>query len=300
MVAGERAEAYEKSEQLAKLSAGTLSRPAMALTVGFLERLLLSDFPACDAEPWDRTGLLVGDPARLVKRVAVALDPTVDAIDAAADAKAEVLLTHHPAFLDPPTSFSPAPSVALSSGAGVWRAIECGVALMNFHTALDVSPRAQRVLPGLLGLDFKGVVEPVGNGREKGYGQLCTFGDEAPLTLGQLAARCTAVFGRAPRVWGDFSRVMERVVTCTGSIGGVGRRALAEQADCVVCGEVKYHEALDLSLAGLCIVELGHDTSELPLTTVLASAVRAVGVAEDDVVVIGQGDRWACPEAVRV
>lgn len=289
-----------KEDGLARLSSGTLSRPSVTLTVGSLERLLLAEFPAADAEAWDRTGLLVGDPSQLIKRVAVALDPTVDAIEAAADMGATVLLTHHPAYLDAPTSFAPASSVAANPGAGVWKAIERGVALMNFHTTLDVSPRVQRVLPGLLGLTFKRVVEPIGTSDEKGYGQLCDFGDEDPLTLEQLAARCTAVFGRAPRVWGDFSRAMEKVVTCTGSMGAVGRRALADQADCVVCGEARYHEALDLSLAGLCVIELGHDASELPLTTVLASAVQSLGVPEDAVTILNMGDRWSYPESVRV
>lgn len=90
-------------------------------------------------------------PAAPVRAVAVALDPTVSAIDAAADAGANVLVTHHPAYLTPPTSFQPASSPALNSGAVVYRAIQRGVALMNFHTALDVSARAQRMLPGMLG-----------------------------------------------------------------------------------------------------------------------------------------------------
>lgn len=87
----------------------------------------------------DRTGLLVGDPAAPVRAVAVALDLTWSFIDAAADAGANVLVTHHPAYLTPPTSFQPASSPALNSGAVVYRAIQRGVALMNFHTALDVS-----------------------------------------------------------------------------------------------------------------------------------------------------------------
>ncbi len=49
--------------------------------------------------------MTVGDPARLVTGVAVALDPTVEAIENAANAGANVLVTHHPAFLQPPYSF---------------------------------------------------------------------------------------------------------------------------------------------------------------------------------------------------
>ena len=285
---------------LATRSSGTLSKPMPSLTVGALERALLAEFPAADAETWDRTGLTVGDPARLVTGVAVALDPTVEAIEAAAEAGANVLVTHHPAFLAPPDSFAPATSPAVSAGAGVWKAVERGVALMAFHTALDVSARAQRVLPGMLGLSFERVLEPLPGAPDKGYGQLCAVVDDGGLSLGQLAARCTSVFARPPRVWGDFDRALDRVVTCTGSAGGLGRACLGARADCLVCGEVKYHDALDLSQAGLAVVDLGHDTSELPLAGVLASAVEAVGVPGERVSVIAQQDNWSHPETVRI
>lgn len=71
-------------------------------------------------------------------------------------------------------------------------------------------------------------------------------------------------------------------------------------ADCLVCGEVKYHEALDLAGAGLAVVELGHDVSELPLVAVLADALARVGVAQDAIAVIDQSGNWTVPEALRV
>lgn len=288
------------SEELVYVKPGTLSKTSVTLTIGSLERLLLADFLRSDAEDWDRMGLLVGDPSQLVSKVAVALDPTLGAIEAAQEMGANVLVTHHPAFLHGPDSFSPASSVAVNPGAGVWKAIESGVALMNFHTALDVSPRAQRVLPKMLGLTFRRVLCPLPNSVEKGYGQVCDFGNEPTLTLEQFAARCTAVFGRAPRVWGDFSRDLETVVTCTGSLGDVGRAALKAQADCVVCGEARYHEALDLAQAGLCVIELGHDSSEQPLTHVLSSAINAAGVPLEDIAILDASDTWAYPENVRL
>lgn len=292
-------EGSDGRESMVKLVPGTLRKPAAPLTVGALNRQLLADFPAADAEPWDRTGMAVGDPSRLVRKVAFALDPTVEAISSAADGGANVLVTHHPLYLSAPDSFAPASSAAANPGAGVWCSIERGVAVLSFHTALDVSPRAQQVLPGLLGLAFQRVLQPLADTVEKGYGQLCAFEGEE-LSLAQLAARCTSVFGRAPRVWGDMPRRLERVVTCTGSLADTGRAALRAQADCVVCGEAKYHEALELSQAGLDIIELGHDVSELPLVPVLVAAVAALGVPEEAMFVVNQSDNWSYPESVRV
>ena len=286
-------------DTLAKIAKGSLSKPSVTMTVGALEAALIAEFPLTDGEAWDRSGLSVGDPARLVEGVAVALDPTVDAIEAAADAGAHVLVTHHPLYLQPPATFAPASSVAANEGAGVWAAISRGVAVMSFHTCLDVSTKAQRVLPGMLGLRFERVCVPLPDTAGKGYGQVCSF-EGSPLTLGQLAARCTSVFGRAPRVWGDISRTLERVVTCTGSLGEVGQVARAQQADCVICGEVKYHDALALSQAGLDIIEIGHDSSELPLATVLAATVESLGFSDGQVLIIDQRNNWTYPETVRV
>ncbi len=286
---------------LAQRASGVLSKQGFAMTTGALDYALLDMFPAHDAEGWDRTGMTVGDPARLVKGVAIALDPTVKAVEEAARRGANVLVTHHPAFLDPPSSFLPATSAGVEPGALVWQAIEEGVSLLSYHTALDVSERAQRVLPEMLGLEFESVAMRAAEVPNKGYGQICHVrADGDPFTLGQLAARCTSVFARAPRVWGDFDRMLDRIVTCTGSMGELGRLCVRARVDCVVCGEVKYHEALALSQAGLAIIELGHDTSELPLVPVLASAVEEAGVPKEMVTVIDQGENWAYPESLRV
>ena len=120
------------------------------------------------------------------------------------------------------------------------------------------------------------------------------------MTLGPLAARCTSVFGRAPRVWGSFDRAVASIVTCTGSAGPTGRAALAAGADVLIAGEVKYHDALDLSQAGMAVIDLGHDTSELPFCGVLAASVRDAGVPDELVAVVSQRNRWSYPEAVRV
>ena len=55
-----------------------------------------------------------------------------------------------------------------------------------------------------------------------------------------------------------------------------------------------------MSQAGLCVVELGHDVSELPFCRVLARAAVEAGVPGELVMIVRQDERWAYPEAVRV
>ena len=288
-------------KDLAKVAGGTIAKPSESLTVGQLERALLARFPRADAEEWDRMGLLAGDPAVPVTGVMTALDPTRPAIDAACAAGANVLLTHHPAFLDPPEAFSPSREVAPASGTVVYDAIAKGVALMNFHTALDVSAEAVRLLPGMLSLDFQRVLVPIGDDPAKGYGQLCKVrATDAPFKLSHLSARCTSVFGRAPRVWGDPDLVVENVVIANGSAGNVIEECVNAHVDCLICGEARYHASLDAWQGGLSIIEVGHDTSELPLAAVLARAAVDAGIDPAQVTVFDQGHNWASPESTRV
>ncbi len=118
------------------------------LRVSDIERAIAVRFPVERAEEWDRCGLLAGDPDAPVTGVVLALDPTRGAISAAADRGANVLVTHHPAFLTPPQSLTP----GRGSAGVVFAALSAGVALVNAHTNLDRDVEAQTLLPAALGL----------------------------------------------------------------------------------------------------------------------------------------------------
>lgn len=266
-------------------------------TIGRLVEALEAVFPPENAEPWDRTGLLVGDASAPLRRVATALDPTPDAIARAEACGANVLVTHHPVFLDPPPFIGPRASGVSASGAAVYEAVCRGVALANFHTAFDVSMLAQAVLPGLLSLTRIGVLDPLAHDERLGYGQVCVTNES--MTLEDLALRCAEVFGRAPRVWGDFRAPVSTAATWTGSAGPAPELCLAQGIDVLVCGEVKYHAALDAAGGGLAIVELGHDVSELPFAAVLAQACVEAGVPCSSVTCLEQQDNWNHPESRR-
>lgn len=270
--------------------------------VGELEQKLLKKYPAADAIPGDKTGLLVGDPVARIERVAVALDPTVSAIRAAKLAGANVLLTHHPSYREGVVDFKPSNCVGQTSGSIVFDAIKANIALMNFHTALDVSADAQRVLPSLLHLaPLKGtrkvngvkvknkVLQPIPGSKDKGFGQVCEIKE---TSLSELGSRCTAVFGRSPRVWGDLRKKCKRVVTATGSAGSLISLCLKTGVDVLIAGEVKYHDALTARESGLCIIDLGHDVSELPLAAVLANSCKKIGLESSRIVILDQGHNW--------
>ena len=288
----------DDGQQIQVSNAGSLAG-FVPMMVGDLEQALLKRFPREDACDWDRMGLLVGDPGALITGVAVALDPTVDAMYEAAAAGANVLLTHHPVYLDPPANVLRYTAKGHdASGSIVYAAVSQGINCINFHTALDFSVEGLAVLPKMLRLKAVEPFEPLESDPFKGFGMLCEA-DEENLALDALASRCLAVFGRMPRVWGNPNAQIGSVVTAGGSAGDLLDGCVDRGIDCLICGEVKYHDALDACGSGLCIIELGHDVSELPFTGVLVQAALDAGVKEEDITVLNQNNNWHTPESIR-
>ena len=125
------------------------------VTVGRIELAIASAFPPEWAEEWDRVGLLAGDPEREVTGVALALDPTRGAIAECVRRGANVLVTHHPAFLTPPATIRP----GRGAGGVVYSAMDAGVALVNAHTNLDRAPGAGALIASALGLEVTKPIE---------------------------------------------------------------------------------------------------------------------------------------------
>lgn len=260
------------------------------MKVGEIEQAMLEILPAQAAEAWDRTGMLVGDPQDTVRGVAVALDPTLDAIAYAVEHDANVLVTHHPLFLDAPTSVLPASPGADAVGSRIWQAVKAGVSVVSFHTALDANPRAARVLAEPLRLHHAcGLLEELPGLPGFGYGRLFA-GDSR--TLGDFAHTCEQAFGRRARVWGDENAALRSICLWTGSAGESPLSCLEKDVDLLVCGEVKYHMALDACERGLSIIELGHDVSEQPHCRILVESLQQAGVPADKISLMELPVRW--------
>ena len=97
--------------------------------VGLVHKLYAPEL----AEDWDNVGLQVGDPGAPLKRVMVSLDPGLSAVQAAHDASAQALVTHHPLLFHPIKRLTPEGAV----GQVLWAAMRDGVAIISAHTNLD-------------------------------------------------------------------------------------------------------------------------------------------------------------------
>lgn len=248
-----------------------------------IEAELFSIFPREDAEPWDNVGLSVGDPKAEVEGIACALDARPKSIRAARQAGCNVLVTHHPAWLEAPSPITPDALSSSLSAATAFEAVRQGVSLIAMHTNLDRSPLALAMVSQLTG--FSALGRPMS---DEGFGVML---DSGGLTVDEVAERMGDAFGAIPTVWGPGEMAAGVVGFSSGSLGDMGRAAMAAGCSTVASGECSYHHLLEILEAGGAAILLGHDVSEIPYAGLLC---RELGqrVAGIPITTLEQHVRW--------
>ncbi|MDR2301495.1 MAG: Nif3-like dinuclear metal center hexameric protein [Deltaproteobacteria bacterium] len=93
------------------------------------------------AESWDNSGLQVGDPEARVKRVALALDASLDTIQKAINEKAQLLITHHPLIFKPVKRLLSSDPLTKPA----FLALANNLAILSAHTNWDMVDVAKRL-----------------------------------------------------------------------------------------------------------------------------------------------------------
>jgi len=128
--------------------------PKVAVVLGELLRLAPREL----AEPWDNVGLLCGDSGQEAAGALVCLDPTPEALQEAARLGANLVISHHPLFIQPQRAFT---ADGLDTAAAVW-AVAAGLSVICLHTNLDLAPGGLGCeVAGRLGLTGLSPVVPV-------------------------------------------------------------------------------------------------------------------------------------------
>ena len=111
---------------------GSATSPSRVL-LGDLVDLLHTWYPPGTADSWDAVGLVAGDPSAPVRRVMLAVDPTVEVAREAVAWGADLLVTHHPLFLTPVSSVA----ATTPKGRTLHTLTAGGCALLTAHTNAD-------------------------------------------------------------------------------------------------------------------------------------------------------------------
>jgi dinuclear metal center YbgI/SA1388 family protein len=205
--------------------------------------LLNSIAPFELAEKWDNVGLLVGDTDQEIKKAIISLDPGLGVISKAEEIDCDLIITHHPLFIEPLKNLNLKNAAALKAS----MLLKAGISLVAMHTNLDIADGGVAdVLAQALGLSC---IESKG---------LFRTGTIKPTPLPDWVK--TLPFNN-PRIT-DTGRMARLIAACPGSGMSVWREVIEAGCDTIVTGDVKYHAALEAFETGLNVVDLGHYGTE--------------------------------------
>ncbi len=218
--------------------------PTLAVAVAALEDL----YPPATAEGWDAVGLVAGDPAAPVRKVAFAVDPVAAVVEEALGWGADLLVTHHPLFLKPVHGVA----ATTFKGAMVHRLLTGGCGLYVAHTNADAAPRGVAdALADLVGItDRRPLVARDGDAPEDAARGIGRVGRLArPTSLRAFAERVAEVLppvAQGVRVAGDLDATVSTVAVVGGSGDSLFDAVRAAAADVYVTADLRHHPASEL------------------------------------------------------
>lgn len=240
-------------------------------SLGDVLAVLEGAYPLEWAEDWDRPGLVVGDRTAGVRRVRLAVDPTLAVAREAVADGADLLVTHHPLLLRG-ASFLPSDT---GKGAVVAELVRAGTALWCGHTNVDRSSRGT-VGAWTRALGLREVRALAAGGEEEAaHGSrllgLGAVGSIEPTTVGQLAARIAGIVretAQGIRWTGDADREVRTVALCPGAGDSFLDIATGSGADVYITSDLRHHPALEHiegaadPLAVPALIDVAHSASE--------------------------------------
>jgi dinuclear metal center YbgI/SA1388 family protein len=232
-------------------------------------------YPPSSAQSWDRVGLVTGDPDQPVRRIHLAVDPTLAVVEEARAHGADLLVTHHPLLL------RGVHSVATTSakGATVTGLVVGDVALYVAHTNADVA--AEGVCEALAEACGLGHTDPLTWSEEQPMGRVGDLPEPLPLRrfVEDLAVHLPATTGGV-RVAGPPDALVRRVAVLGGAGDDLFDAVRSSGADVYVTADLRHHPALEAreeARGGTpYLVDAGHWASE---QVWLARADRALRAA---------------------
>lgn len=215
-------------------------------------------YPREAALDFDNVGLLAGRTEKEVKRVYIALDATDAVIDRAVEARADMLITHHPLIFSPLKKVTDEDFVSRR----VVKLIQNDISYYAMHTNYDVLGMAE-LAEKILGIRNTEVLDITmeKDGKPEGIGRIGEL--EKPMTLEEYCVYVKHKLNLGSlKVFGDMQAEVSRLAISPGSGKTAIAAAIAKGADVLVTGDIGHHDGLDAVEQGLSVIDAGHYGTE--------------------------------------
>ena len=246
----------------------------MMITVAEVYEAINNFAPFNTQLDFDNSGLLIGSKEKVVTKVAIALDATIDTVNAAADNGCQLLITHHPII------FSSMKSI--DSDSVVYAAISRGLSVISAHTNLDAAVGGiNDNLAKIIGLKNVASLE------NSGDVPMARIGKISAVSAKSFAAHLKNSIGCKGIKFVANDGPITKAAVCGGAGGDFIIAAKNAGADALVTGECKHHERLLAAQIGLGLFECGHFATEENAKSIIKSLVEKIGL---DYIVIDEKD----------
>lgn len=229
------------------------------MKVNEIIKIIENTCPQRLAYSWDNVGLLCGDDEKEIKKVFVTLDTNIATVREAISKGADMIVSHHPVLLGGIKRID----YTTPTGQMIKLLIENNIPLFAAHTNMDTaSGGINDKLAQMFGLFNIEILEQHTNDENAGLGRIGTL--KEPVTLEAFAQKCKSIL-KTPfvRASGDMNTQIKRVAVASGSCSEIIPLAAKKGADVIVTGDMKYHNTIDMTQIGVCVIDAGHYPTEI-------------------------------------
>ena len=208
------------------------------------------------AYSWDNVGLLCGDENKDVKKVFVTLDTNINTVKEAISKNADMIVSHHPILLGGIKRIDYSTSV----GQMLKLLIENNIPLFAAHTNMDTAKGGiNDKLAEMFELTDVKILDQHTDDSSAGLGRYGKL--EKTIKFGDFAEHCKKILGT------PFLRV-------SGSCSEIIPIAFEKGADVIITGDMKYHNMIDMTELGICVIDAGHYPTEICVMNIFEDILK--------------------------
>ncbi len=208
-------------------------------------------------EAWDNSGLILGDLKSNFQHIYLSLEVTQEVLESAK--KDSVLITHHPLIFSPlkVLNFAQYPAKLLQI------AIKKNIQLIAMHTNFDKTHFGSYITSTILGIK---------NYSQQGFAILFCWEDSFESLCDFIKEKFHL---NTLKITKSHTKTPQRVALITGS-GASFIRNIPE-IDCLITGDIKYHDAMEAFALNINLIDCGHYELECYFGKILAPILTNAG-----------------------
>jgi len=207
-------------------------------------------------EPWDNSGLLIGDFNQDIQKIVLSIDVDESLIDSIEENT--LLITHHPIIFGglKQLEFSKYPANLIQ------KMIQKNISNISMHTNFDQTHLNEYVATEVLGYKIS---------QKDGFVAYLDVDEDFDVFARKVASAFSLPHAKCVK---SSSRV-KKVALTTGSGCSLIKSI---DADCFLTGDVKYHDAMEAKSINLSLIDIGHFESEHFFAEILLKHLKNLGL----------------------